>query len=183
MVSQRVWINGVLLKIAIICFIAACTTTENEEKETTIVCTNKGCEGTYFGPEFVNGSDVAHQFSNKMAAKIGDKLKDLFKNGKYAKVDLRNIEMTTAGMGTGNVEFSIKVPLVRVKERCDAYTSFDHSGGWNHEPNLKARLKELNTALITGDSFDISPLKITKEGLQEYWIQWRNKEAQGTVCD
>ena len=29
-----------------------------------IQCTEKGCKGTYRGPEFINRDDIAHQFSN-----------------------------------------------------------------------------------------------------------------------
>ena len=31
---------------------------------------------------------------------------------------------------------------------------------------------------MKGHELDISNLKTTKEGLQEYWIQWKNKKMQ-----
>ena len=78
------------------------------------------CEGTYDGPEFINGSDVAHQFSNKMTERVEDKLRELYNKGELSKV------------------------------------------------------------LMDGQALDISELKTTPEGLQEYWIQWKNKIKQSS---
>ncbi|WP_273446167.1 hypothetical protein [Neolewinella agarilytica] len=144
-----------------------------------ITCTNTSCQGTYTGPEFINGSDVAHQFSNKMSAAVGDKLKELYDKKQYSKVDFAGITMSTEGMGSGEVIYELKIPFLRVNSKCEAYTSFDHVGGWNHAPELQKRKKQLAPALMTGDELDISDLKRTKENLQEYWIQWRNKGRQG----
>lgn len=80
------------------------TTSENSYIE----CSNNECQGQYVGAEFINGSDIAHQFSNKMSAKVGDKLKELFSIGEYSQVDFENIEMVTKGMGSGNVFFLFK---------------------------------------------------------------------------
>ncbi len=143
-----------------------------------ITCTDSSCFGKYIGKEFVNGSDIAHQFSNKMSKAVGDKLKELYTNGKYSKVDLPNIHMSTNGMGTGNVTYELNIPFVSVSNKCEARTSFDHSGGWNHSPAIKTRKARLLKVVLPGDSLDISPLKTTPEGLQEYWIQWRNNEIQ-----
>ncbi len=143
-----------------------------------IICSENGCEGTYTGPEFINGADVAHQFSNKMAARVGDKLKALYDQGYYYKVAFSKISMVTKGMGSGNVIYDLKIPFVSVKDKCNAYTSFDHVGGWNHAPALARRKTELNALLIAGHTLDISKLKTTPEGLQEYWIQWKNKSKQ-----
>tara|TARA_B100001063_G_C16774420_1_gene564002 strand:+ start:1403 stop:2323 length:921 start_codon:yes stop_codon:yes gene_type:complete len=149
-----------------------------QKKNNTITCTDNNCQGTYQGKEFINGSDVAHQFSNTMSAKVGDQLKALYKAGKYSKVDFSKIEMTTKGMGSGTVTYYLKIPFVRVAKKCDAYTSFDHVGGWNHTPALSQRKEQLKGALMNGQKLDISDLKTTKEGLQEYWIQWKNKITQ-----
>ena len=150
------------------------TLTESYE----ITCDDKGCRGAYQGPEFINGSDVAHQFSNKMSSRVGDKLKELYDNQQYSKVDFARVKMATPGMGTGTVTYHLDVPFIRVNEKCEAYTSFDHVGGWNHAPALKARKKQLQSALLEGEQLDISDLKKTPEGLQEYWIQWKNKSRQ-----
>ena len=150
------------------------------EDHTKIICTQNGCEGFYKGPEFISGSDIAHQFSNKMSNVVGDKLKELYKKGEYSKVDFSNISMTTEGMGSGIVNYKLSIPFISVKEKCDAYTSFDHVGGWNHKPNLSKRKAELSNVFIKGQSLDISSLKTTPEGLQEYWIQWKNKIIQSS---
>ena len=147
-------------------------------KKAEIICSDIGCSGTYAGPEFVLGSDIAHQFSNKMCHEVGDKLKSLYKERKYSQVDFSKIIMTTDGMGSGNVIYKINIPFSRVDDKCKAYTSFDHVGGWNHEPALSGRKAQLKKALMKGDTLYISPLFRTREGLEEYWIQWRNRETQ-----
>lgn len=146
--------------------------------ENRIICSDQKCEGEYSGPEFVKGSDVAHQFSNQMSAKVGDQLKKNYREGKYTKVDFSKIEMSTPGMGTGFVNYKLIIPFKSVSKKCDSYTSFDHVGGWNHAPALAARKKQLSRALLEGGLLDISDLKTTPEGLQEYWIQWKNKDLQ-----
>lgn len=147
-----------------------------------IKCTNNECYGQYEGAEFINGADIAHQFSNKMSAAVGDKLKELFMKGEYSKVDFDKIVMTTTGMGSRNVVYYLKIPFKRVDTKCEAYTSFDHVGGWNHSPALTARKKQLSNALMSNHQLDISELKTTPEGLQEYWIQWKNKATQA-MCE
>lgn len=147
-------------------------------KEPKIKCSSNGCEGTYVGPEFINGSDVAHQFSNKISHVVGDKLKELYHSKTYRKVDLPNIKMTTKGMGSGHVIYKLVIPFITVQDKCDAYTSFDHVGGWNHSPALSERKKQLNKLLMDGHELNISDLKTTPEGLQEYWIQWKNNKTQ-----
>ena len=143
-----------------------------------IECSELGCNGTYEGPEFVNGADIAHQFSNNMSHAVGDKLKELYKETNYRKVDLTKITMTTSGMGSGQVVYKLSIPFIAVQEKCEAYTSFDHVGGWNHEPALMKRKQELSKLLIDGHELNISELKTTPEGLQEYWIQWKNNKTQ-----
>lgn len=172
-----------ILTTLFICFCGAVDSTSynivstvNESNE--ITCNENECKGTYYGPEFVNGSDVAHQFSNTMSGKVGDKLKELFGKGMYSKVDFEHIKMSTKGMGSGTVTYTLSIPFIRISEKCDAYTSFDHVGGWNHSPALKARKQQLQKVLMEGEQLNISDLKTTPEGLQEYWIQWKNKVTQ-----
>lgn len=143
-----------------------------------ITCTDRSCYGSYYGPEFIKGSDIAHQFSNKMSAAVGDNLKRLYDLNQYAMVDFSKIEMSTFGMGSGVVDYKLVIPIKSVKAKCDAYTSFDHVGGWNHTPELQKRKQQLRKALLDGEQLDISNLKTTKEGLQEYWIQWKHKSYQ-----
>jgi hypothetical protein len=165
--------------IALFLLISFCSLTL--EDNNSIECSNYECHGQYEGPEFINGSDIAHQFSNKMSEAVGNKLKELFHKGAFSKVDFEKIEMTTKGMGSGNVIYYLKIPFIRVNEKCDAYTSFDHVGGWNHPPALEARKSQLKKALMPGHALYISDLKKTPEGLEEYWIQWKNKKTQ-SMC-
>lgn len=144
----------------------------------SITCTDDACRGTYQGEEFINGDDIAHQFSNSMSAKVGDQLKKLYQEGKYVMVDFDKIIMTTDGMGSGIVTYYLEIPFKRVEEKCKAYTSFDHVGGWDHAPALSQRKEQLKSALMEGHELFISDLKTTKEGLEEYWIQWKNKVTQ-----
>lgn len=149
-----------------------------DKNGTTITCNTNGCFGTYTGPEFVDRDDVAHQFSNTMSSAVGDKLKELYTKGKYSKVNFSAITMTTQGMGSGTVVYSLKIPFSAVTAPCEAFTSFDHVGGWNHAPALQQRKEQLSTALMKGHSLAISNLKTTPEGLKEYWIQWKHKSTQ-----
>jgi hypothetical protein len=143
-----------------------------------IICTDSSCVGTYIGSEFYLGDDIAHQFSNIICKSVGDKLKELYRKGNYSKVDFSKILISTEGMGTGNVIYKITIPFSKVKEKCEAYTSFDHVGGWNHAPALSGRKTQLKSILLKGETLNISNLIRTNEGLQEYWIQWKNKEIQ-----
>ena len=170
-----------LICLFIISFFHVNQDTKNKvanQKYYTIQCLDAGCNGTYSGPEFINGEDTAHQFSNKMSASVGNKLKLLYKDKKYKKVDFSKIKMSTKGMGSGNVVYALEIPFVSVKSKCDAVTSFDHVGGWNHKPDLAKRKNELLDVTLEGYQLDISELKHTPEGLQEYWIQWKNKIVQ-----
>ena len=148
------------------------------KQESSIVCNSHGCKGAYTGPEFTDGSDIAHQFSNKMSFEVGNKLKELYKSKHYSKVDFDKIQMSTKGMGSGKVVYELTVPFKQVDEKCEAFTSFDHVGGWNHTPALSVRKSQLEKALLKGEKLHISDLKSTKEGLQEYWIQWKHREMQ-----
>jgi len=148
-----------------------------------IVCSNDFCHGKYSGAEFIGKSDVAHQLSNEMSAVVGDKLKELYVQNNYVIVDFINIKMSTKGMGSGFVEYQLKIPFKKVSKKCDAYTSFDHVGGWNHSPELKSRINQLKGVLLKGEKLHISELKKTNEGLQEYWIQWKNKNFQSDCVD
>ena len=153
-------------------------------------CTETGCKGTYSGPQFLksDSSDVAHKYSNTMSYYVGVKLKELYKQGIYVKVDLKNITMTAVPVQYGEnynpTKVTIDIPFIRVKNKCDAYTSFDHVGGWGHSSDLdlEGRKSKLSTLLLPGETLDVSDLKIThkeeRKSLSEYWIQWKNKVTQ-----
>lgn len=183
------------LLIPVILFFASCSSNLPSEKikaetpiltqqvlaasdSSAITCTELDCRGSYTGPEFIGTSDVARQFSNQMSAKVGDQLKALYQTGKYVKVDFSKIEMSTEGMGSGTVHYSLVIPFKKVENKCQAFTSFDHVGGWDHSPELKKRKLQLQTELMPGEKLEISKLQKTPEGLQEHWIQWKNKDVQ-----
>lgn len=153
---------------------------KEQQSSNNVTCSDSECSGTYVGPESdkVNG-DVAHQFSNKMSNAVGDKLKELFKSGNYSKVDFKNIKMSTKEVdkNPGSVTYSVTIPFVKVNNECDAYTSFDHVGGWGHTPELSKRKLELSKLLMPNDTFDVSDIIVTPK-VQEYWIQWRNRGLQ-----
>ena len=161
-----------------------CTSKSRSDVKTVIAktyhiqCNDKGCFGKYEGLEFINGADIAHQLSNKMSNAVGDELKKQYQLNNYKKVDLASIKMSTIGMGTGIVTYTLSIPFIAVNSKCEAYTSFDHVGGWNHKPDLEKRKRELKSVSAYKQALNISDLKTTQEGLQEYWIQWKNKRIQ-----
>jgi len=155
------------------------------------VCTESGCKGKYTGPESKKlgdnkKDDIAHQYSNVITKAVAAKLKDLYKNGIYSRVNFSGIKMTTEGMGTGNVIFTVDIPFERANNKCDARTGFAHVGGWGHEPELTKRKKEIWGYIPPGKSrntvvdnhLDVSQLTTTIEGLEEYWIQWKHWDYQ-----
>ena len=156
-------------------------TERSSSKPVSFKINDDGFDGTYEGPEFdETGDDIAHQFSNTASNAVGEKLKELYNQKKYSKVDLDNIEMSTDGMGSKVVTYKLKIPIVRVDNPCDAYTSFDHRGGWGHGSGTKRDdlVRELSSGPTPGTSLDISREYNTKEGLVEYFAQWKNKNYQ-----
>jgi hypothetical protein len=156
----------------------------------TPVCTDEAVSGCYKGVEFVDqeyaeklhltGTDIAHNYSNLISRYVGDHLKKLYREGKYSKVDLKHIQMTTKGMGDGDryVEYCIRIPFVKTSKK-KAMTGFDHSGGWGHTPDLRQRKKDLlKGSIVKRKKLFISPLHKTPEGLEEYWIQWQHSALQ-----
>jgi hypothetical protein len=166
-------------------------------------CTETGCKGTYSGPQFniigrnTDGTDkwndIAHDYSNTMSYYVGVKLKELYKQGIYVKVDLEMIKMTANPVkneeSADPTKVTIDIPFIRVKNKCEAYTSFDHAGGWGHlSIDLDNRKTQLSSALLPGETLDISTLNKTnktdyKTSLNEYWIQWKNKATQSDCAN
>lgn len=153
------------------------TDSTNQTSNHEIICSDEGCKGTYKGPEFEDGSDVGHQFSNHMSREVGNNLKELYDSKKYSKVDLSKITMTTTNMDhKGDVIYSLDIPFIKVSDPCDAYTAFDHRGGWGH----KIKKAHVLNIFKNKDNLDIIELN-TPEGLQEFWVQWRH-EAKQSNC-
>ena len=78
--------KGVVFVVASI--LLACS---NDEYESTISCNEEGCTGTYVGAEFDNSKpngkkDIAHLFSNKISARVGNELKKLYTQNKLGKL-------------------------------------------------------------------------------------------------
>ena len=182
--------------IFILLFFVSCSTHNVEKKKKNApnlkvekvtsppVCTDEKCSGRYEGVEFNSSekSDIAHQYSNIMSTAVGNQLKKLYKEGNYSKVDFDHIVMTTKGMNDGDnyVVYELEIPFVRVRKE-EAMTAFDHSGGWNHYPAITERKKvllESDRSTVVDSKLDVSELKKTKEGLQEFWIQWKHKDFQ-----
>lgn len=152
------------------------------EKNLVIVCNDSFCKVNYSGPEFTihKGEiiDTAHRMSNLISGEVGKKLKILFNNKKYAKVDLKKIRMTSIDMDNlGSVKLEIFIPFKRVQNLCEARTGFDHSGGWDHDPAIEKRKKQL-LGIAVCEQLEISSLIKTPENFQEYWIQWKHKDFQ-----
>ncbi len=158
----------------------------NEQVSEPPTCSKSGCFGKYSGPEFNSQGDIAHQYSNVMHKAVAKKLKELYTQGIFSKVDFGRIKMTTKGMRSGNVVYTVEIPFVQVSDKCDAMTGFNHVGGWGHAPELSDRKIELinyippgkNENVILNDELFVSPLTTTPEGLEEYWIQWRHRDFQ-----
>jgi hypothetical protein len=159
----------------------------------TPFCDENGCRGRYAGVEFVDqeyqiklnltGTDIAHNYSNVISKYVGNQLKKLFLEKKYARVDFSRVKMTTKGMGDGDdyVEYRIVIPFKRVDRPEMATTGFDHCGGWGHPPAIRERVQALTNSpqkIVKNNKLWISPLFKTREGLEEYWIQWQHTSYQ-----
>ena len=156
------------------------------EKDLVLVCNDSFCKVNYYGPEFAIHKfkiiDTAHRMSNLISGEVGKKLKSLFDKKKYAKVDLKKIRMTSIDMDNlGSVKLEIFIPFKRVKNPCEARTGFDHSGGWDHDPEIEIRKKDLSRIALCKE-LEVSPLIKTTENFQEYWIQWKHKEFQANCA-
>jgi hypothetical protein len=160
----------------------------NEQVSDSPICDNNGCRGTYKGPEYSSqNGDIAHQYSNKISNAVGVKLKELYRSGTYVRVKFSGIKLSTVGMGSGNVVYTVNIPFESVSNKCDAMTGFGHVGGWGHTPELEKRKGEIlgyipsgkNENVVLDNELYVSNLTVTKEGLQEYWIQWKHRDFQG----
>ena len=154
----------------------------NREKPINIICNDSFCKVNYNGPEFVINDteiiDTAHRMSNLISGEVGKKLKQLFDEKKYSKVDLEKIRMSSIDMDNlGSVKLEIFIPFKRVKKKCDAATAFDHSGGWDHAPEIENRIKNLSEIAVC-KKLEVSQLIKTPENFQEYWIQWKHETRQ-----
>ena len=111
----------------------------------SIRISDQGLTGYFKGPEYNEEGDIAHQFSNKVANRVGEYLKDRYSKKCYLKVDLGGINIITKGLNqVDSVYYAIEMPFKRVA-KCEAFTGIEHCGSWNYQPSmyLNKRFKEL----------------------------------------
>ena len=123
----------------IACFFASILffSCKKNDNKSEIICIDSSCVGTYIGPEFYLGDDIAHQFSNKICKSVGDKLKELYRKGDFSIVNFSKILMSTEGMGTGNVIYKIIIPFSDHHNRCKKYSYPNRSTLVIKEKNTK----------------------------------------------
>ena len=141
---------------------------------------------SYEGPEFLNDRDTAHLLSNLVASELGAHLKKEFNKKNYLKVDFKNTKIQTKGNPQFRypseeiVTYSIEMPLLKVKNACDAFTGIEHRGTWvrnDIESGFQDWILKLKSQIAVGDIE--SQLFKTPEGFKEYWVQFKHKSFQG----
>ena len=141
---------------------------------------------SYYGPEFLDGIDTAHRLSNLVATKLGKHLKSEFSKGNYLKVDFKNTIIKTEGKpvfvypSENYVNYQIKMPFIKVKNSCDAFTGVEHRGTWaknDIETEFPYWINNLKAQIAVGNPEYM--LFQTPEGFKEYWVQFRHKNFQG----
>ena len=156
----------------------------------SVTIDQNGLSGTYKGVEFIDTgnlmySDVAHQFSNRVADTLGKYLKAQFKAGNYLSIDFQKTKITTAGMDLKDSVVYCITMVFKSEKKCDASTGIEHCGSWSQTEltsryYLKKRLVELKKSLqkISVGKPNVQFYK-TAEKFQEYWIQFKHKDYQG----
>ncbi len=159
----------------------------------TVVKTKVSCKiqddkllASYEGPEFLNDRDTAHLLSNLVAHELGAHLKKEFNKKNYLKVDFKNTKIQTKGNPQFRypseeiVKYTIEMPLLKVKNSCDAFTGIEHRGTWARndiESGFQEWILKLKSQIAIGvvesDFFK------TPEGFKEYWVQFKHKGYQG----
>ena len=170
------------------------TTTKKETTEvrktsykTKVSCKieNDKLVASYEGPEFLNDRDTAHLLSNLVASELGAYLKKEFNKKNYLKVDFKNTKIQTKGNPQFRypseeiVTYSIEMPLIKVKNACDAFTGVEHRGTWARndiESGFPEWILKLKSHIAVGDIE--SQLFKTQEGFKEYWVQFKHRAYQ-----
>lgn len=141
---------------------------------------------SYEGPEFLNDRDTAHLLSNLVANELGKHLKMEFGKKNYIKVDFKNTKIQTKGNpqfrypSEENVKYTIEMPLLKVKNACDAFTGIEHRGTWARndiETGFPEWIQKLKNQIAVGEIE--SQLYSTPEGFKEYWVQFKHRNYQG----
>lgn len=140
---------------------------------------------SYEGPEFLNDRDTAHLLSNLVANELGNHLKKEFSKKNYLKVDFKNTKIQTKGNPQFRypseeiVKYTIEMPLLKVKNACDAFTGIEHRGTWARndiETGFPEWIQKLKSQIAVGEIE--SQLYSTPEGFKEYWVQFKHKNYQ-----
>jgi hypothetical protein len=140
---------------------------------------------SYEGPEFLNNRDTAHLLSNLVANELGNHLKIEFKKKNYLIVDFKNTKIQTKGNPQFRspseeiVKYTIVMPLLKVKNACDAFTGIEHRGTWARndiETGFPEWIQKLKSQIAVGEIE--SQLYSTPEGFKEYWVQFKHKNYQ-----
>ena len=159
----------------------------------TVVKTKVSCKiqndkllASYEGPEFLNDRDTAHLLSNLVAHELGAHLKKEFNKKNYLKVDFKNTKIQTKGNPQFRypseeiVKYTIEMPLLKVKNSCDAFTGIEHRGTWARndiESGFQEWILKLKSQIAIG--VVESEFFKTPEGFKEYWVLFKHKGYQG----
>jgi len=155
--------------------------------DTKVYCKieNNQLNARYEGPEFLNDRDTAHLLSNLVASELGKHLKLAFKKGNFLKIDFENTKIETKGNpkfqypSEEKVIYTIQMPLLKVKNSCDAFTGVEHRGTWGRndiETGFPEWIQNLKNKIAVGEIE--SKLFKTKEGFKEYWVQFKHRSFQ-----
>jgi len=160
--------------------------TTNFETKVSCKIENNKLLASYEGPEFQNDRDTAHLLSNLVANELGNHLKKEFSKKNYLKVDLKNTKIQTKGNPQFRypseeiVKYTIEMPLLKVKNACDAFTGIEHRGTWARndiETGFPEWIQKLKSQIAVGEIE--SEFFKTPEGFKEYWVLFKHRGYQG----
>ena len=121
-----------------------------------------------------------------VAHELGAHLKKEFNKKNYLKVDFKNTKIQTKGNPQFRypseeiVKYTIEMPLLKVKNSCDAFTGIEHRGTWARndiESGFQEWILKLKSQIAIG--VVESEFFKTPEGFKEYWVQFKHKGYQG----
>ena len=160
--------------------------TTNFKTKVSCKIENNQLLASYEGPEFLNDRDTAHLLSNLVANELGNHLKKEFSKKNYLKVDLKNTKIQTKGNPQFRypseeiVKYTIEMPLLKVKNACDAFTGIEHRGTWARndiETGFPEWIQKLKSQIAVGEIE--SEFFKTPEGFKEYWVLFKHRGYQG----
>lgn len=131
---------------------------------------------TYSGPDIAgciqsaNGdNDTVHQLATiAIMYELSPYLKQLYRQGKFLKPDLKNITMP----GVKNVYWTINVPLIEVPEY-EAITNINRRGSMGGDPTSQYD-KFLSTIVNDPNVKNLQEVTVKGRGITEMIAMWRN---------